>query len=426
MEFSKTEFTHNTSTRMTSKLSQTAPAREARSKYAAARRQAEDIVKDAPPKERPKPRKRNQQHSAQQATNPSKQGDLTIIRGGSSGGYNRGRDERDSRYDEEDSGGFNGEYTGYVNGEKDSENDGENNSKNDGESDSENNSENNSENDGENDGENDNEFNGKLGGKYKSGQGEYRGRHSGNLAGSDEYGSEPEQYGQHEQEGKPTRFTTFYKLLMYKLKDTQDLSIEEIDEGDLLVPFDIPVDEVNHTMDFTLDTAWEDFEWEVTQKLNVSPVDMSLSYKLASQTKAEMARALVSKKDFEGLIHGCKPFIDGTKKCPRGKEFRVQLLPKITVKKEATVQPQNKKVCSPSCGDCLADEWDRERPKGRPLHLAQRIMMRGMARKLMRAIKLVRCSRRNPAVRSMAAAVLYCAPESMCASFQRTSLNGQR
>lgn len=100
---------------------------------------------------------------------------------------------------------------------------------------------------------------------------------------------------------------------------------------DLLVPFDIPVAGVNHTMSFSLDISWDDFEWDIARKLNTSPSDVSLSYKLASQTKTEMARALTDEKDLEDLMRRCKPFLDGTKKCGRGKEFCVQLFPRITV-----------------------------------------------------------------------------------------------
>ena len=120
--------------------------------------------------------------------------------------------------------------------------------------------------------------------------------------------------------------------------------IEVDDDDDLPVPFDIPVEGVNHAMTFPLDVSWDDFEWKISQKLDSLPSEIALSYKLASQTNAEMARALTSEEDLEDLMRRSKPFIDGTERCARGKEFRVQLFAKV-VKKDEVAATQTKKVC---------------------------------------------------------------------------------
>lgn len=91
------------------------------------------------------------------------------------------------------------------------------------------------------------------------------------------------------------------------------------------VRFDIPVDGVNHTLEFTTDVSWEDFQWEVADILRVRPSEMQLSYKLASQTKDDLARALMKSQDLAYLMQECRPFLTGEKKCRGGKEFRVQL-----------------------------------------------------------------------------------------------------
>lgn len=132
-------------------------------------------------------------------------------------------------------------------------------------------------------------------------------------------------------------------LLTHDIEDTREESIEVDDDSNVLVPFDIPVDGVNHTMKFALNVLWDDFEWGVAQKLDALPADVSLSYKLASQTKTEMARALVDEKDLEDLMRRCRPFMDGTKSCGRGKEFCVQLFPKITVR-DTPAPTQTQKV----------------------------------------------------------------------------------
>ena len=63
-------------------------------------------------------------------------------------------------------------------------------------------------------------------------------------------------------------------------------------------------------------------------------MDIELSYKLASQPKGDLARALTDEQDFADLIQRSQPFVKGTKFCGRGKDFCVQLFPKITVKQK--------------------------------------------------------------------------------------------
>ena len=116
--------------------------------------------------------------------------------------------------------------------------------------------------------------------------------------------------------------SSYCGLLTYGVESAHKAPIE-VYNGDLCIPFDIPVEGVNHTMTFSLDVSWDGFEWEIAWKLKKLPSNVSLSYKLASQTKAEMARALANKKDLEDLMQHCKPFVDGTRKCRRGKEFCV-------------------------------------------------------------------------------------------------------
>jgi hypothetical protein len=138
--------------------------------------------------------------------------------------------------------------------------------------------------------------------------------------------------------------TEHQQLLTYETECAREESVEVDDDSNLLVPFDIPVEGVNHAITFPLDVSWDDFEWEIAQKLKSLPSEVTLSYKLASQTKTEMARALASEEDLEGLMQRSKPFVDGTKKCGRGKEFRVQLFAKV-VKKDESTATQTKKVC---------------------------------------------------------------------------------
>ena len=102
---------------------------------------------------------------------------------------------------------------------------------------------------------------------------------------------------------------------------------------------------MNHRATFSLDVSWGDFEWEITRKLRAHPSDVILSYRLASQPKTEMARALADEKDLEDLMQRCEPFVDGTKKCGRGKEFCVQLFAKITASEDAPTPTQTRKVC---------------------------------------------------------------------------------
>jgi hypothetical protein len=79
---------------------------------------------------------------------------------------------------------------------------------------------------------------------------------------------------------------------------------------------------------------WGDFQWDVARKLRVLPTGVELSYKLASQPKGDLARALVDERDFSDLIQRSRPFVNGTKVCGRGKEFCVQLFPRITFKQK--------------------------------------------------------------------------------------------
>jgi len=130
-------------------------------------------------------------------------------------------------------------------------------------------------------------------------------------------------------------------------EDDEDDEIEE-DDSDCIVPFDIPVEGVNHSLKFTLGVEWDDFRWEVARKLRAHPMDIKLSYKLASQPKTEMPRALADENDLADLMYRSRPYVNGTKKCGRGKEFCVQLIPKIPVSKSADEKPkltQTKKVC---------------------------------------------------------------------------------
>ena len=123
-----------------------------------------------------------------------------------------------------------------------------------------------------------------------------------------------------------------------------------VDESKLTIPFDIPVEGVNHTLKFPLSVEWGDFQWDVAQKLHAHPAEVELSYKLASQPKADLARALVDKTDFTDLIHHLQPFAIRTKLRGRGREFCVQPPPKLAVskstddKKPALVQAKKSMV----------------------------------------------------------------------------------
>lgn len=112
----------------------------------------------------------------------------------------------------------------------------------------------------------------------------------------------------------------------------------------MLIPFDLPVDGVNHTLKLPSDIDWWNFQWEVAGKLRVFPADIQLSYKLASQPKGDLARALTGEQDLAGLVERSWPFVNGTRKCGRGKEFCVQLFPKVSARKDAENQDGNKKA----------------------------------------------------------------------------------
>jgi len=112
--------------------------------------------------------------------------------------------------------------------------------------------------------------------------------------------------------------------------EEEEDEIEAHPKPHLIVRFDIPVDGVNHTLEFATDVLWEEFQWEVADALRVRPSDIQLSYKLASQTKDDLARALVKSQDLAYLMQECKPFLTGEKKCRGNKEFRVQLTSRST------------------------------------------------------------------------------------------------
>ena len=118
----------------------------------------------------------------------------------------------------------------------------------------------------------------------------------------------------------------------------EDDEVEE-DDSNCVIPFDIPVEGVNHSLKFALGVQWVDLQWVVAQKLHAHPMGVKLSYKLTSQPKADIPRALVDEKDLADLVCRSRPYINGTKKCGRGKEFCVQLFPKITVSKNTDEKP---------------------------------------------------------------------------------------
>ena len=128
---------------------------------------------------------------------------------------------------------------------------------------------------------------------------------------------------------------------------------DDEDDSNLSIPFDIPIEDVNHTLKFRLDIKWDDFRWDVARKLHVFPDEFELSYKLASQPKGDMARALVDEQGFTDLVKRSRPFVNGTKACGRGKEFSVQLFPKITASKSGasgdgntkSIPAKTRKVC---------------------------------------------------------------------------------
>lgn len=141
-------------------------------------------------------------------------------------------------------------------------------------------------------------------------------------------------------------------LLLQQILILINLIEDEEDEVEvhpkLTIWFDIPVNGVNHTLEFSTDVLWEDFEWKVAATLGVRPSEVQLSYKLASQTKDDLARALVKSQDLAYLMQECKPFLTGEKRCRGNKEFRVQLTSRSAasgVKEDAKQGPrQGKKV----------------------------------------------------------------------------------
>ena len=210
--------------------------------------------------------------------------------------------------------------------------------------------------------------------------------------------------------------------------ETED---EEDDDSNCVLPFDIPVEGVNHTLEFTLGVEWDDFQWEVSQKLHVHPTDVKLSYKLASQPKAEMERALVDEKDLADLIRRSRPFVNGTKKCARGKEFSVQLYPKIAVSKSMDGEkptPTQKKVCLCSQGLNFANWTNRpRRNQRRGRRLEQAIPMRVTASR--RRIPLTRSpphSRSKQCVTRILGRAVLSKIRNMYVSSLGISLNGQR
>ena len=91
---------------------------------------------------------------------------------------------------------------------------------------------------------------------------------------------------------------------------------------------------------------------DIGETLHLRPHEFQLSYKLASQTKDDLARALVKKQDLTYLMQECKPFLTGEKKCRGNKEFRVQLASRSTnaVKEDTKpVSHKGKKVIWCSC-----------------------------------------------------------------------------
>ena len=102
-------------------------------------------------------------------------------------------------------------------------------------------------------------------------------------------------------------------------------------------------------------------------------MDFELSYKLTSQPKGDLARALADENDFADLIQHLRPYVNGTKSCMRGKEFCVQLVPKITVNENVANKDGNAKAsltetqkAGPNlCRTSSTDTTDREKRRGR-------------------------------------------------------------
>ena len=148
--------------------------------------------------------------------------------------------------------------------------------------------------------------------------------------------------------------------MLINLQPEESDSVEEVesdgedeheeDDSNIPVPFDIPVEGVNHRLTLPLGISWSKFQWEVAEKLHAFPLDVELSYKLSSQTRADLARALVGEDDFVGLIQRVQPHLNGTKPVGKGKgkEFCVQLFAKIKKGKDdggKSAPAQTKKVC---------------------------------------------------------------------------------
>ena len=245
------------------------------------------------------------------------------------------------------------------------------------------------------------------------------------VAEPDEYGTELEQYGRSPKQQGMWHELYFHRLLTSEVEHVREPSIEVDDDGDLLVPFDIPVEGVNHTMTFRLDVSWNNFEWEIAQKLKALPSNIHLSYKLASQTKAEMPRALANEKDLEDLMRRCEPFVSGQKKCGRGKEFCVQLFPKVTVSRDVPTPTQTQKVHLFFSDEHSADRCNRGRQKERPIHLELGMTTRGALHKDWSALReSVPGSGWHPIVTLTIEVAQYWTVEHICASFRQTSQNG--
>ena len=167
-------------------------------------------------------------------------------------------------------------------------------------------------------------------------------------------------------------------------EDNEDDEDEE-DDSDLPVPFDIPIEGVNYSLKFPLGVDWDEFRWDVAKKLQLSLMDFELSYKLTSQPKGDLARALADENDFADLIQRSRPYVNGTKSCARGKEFHVQLVPKIIVNENVANKDGNakasltetQKVGPNPCRTNSTDTTDREKRRGRQKrHLEQLIRTR--------------------------------------------------
>jgi len=324
--------------------SQTAAARTARKTSTAARKQTKNVRQEAPPspeiqpKPRPTPTKQLPPHLTQPTTETTDHHDQQALPGigtlhnggGDDDGFDGGH-ENSSRGDNGDDEGDqynngNNYGDGYGSGDHDYNDGGY---------------------DREGSGGFSGSYSGTLDGDYGRGNGHpgWGHRHTGShgTVEVDEYESEPEEY---DQKSTWQELSFHSKLLTCGVERAHETSAEVDDDSDLVVPFDIPVDGVNHTMNLPPDISWDDFEWEIARRLKTLPSDVSLAYKLASQTKAEMARALVDEKGLEDLMRRCKPFVDGTRKCGRGKEFCVQLFPRITVSKDVPVPTKMQKVYS--------------------------------------------------------------------------------